>query len=279
LERGVRHDAVFGFRPEELPARLASRFPPDVPESHVERADRTDHGAAAAVHRAAGVEFLPDPLGLERILPEEHVFQPQAHRVGARRLDAGFRDPRIDVGLADAGDALVGMDEDDDVILRRGRRAGVEVGDEQRMAFDAGDFHGVSPPGGRRTLYRRSAFLAQGELLCHRASPCAVPPSDRRGVDLQPGQRVEPFPAPKRVRSAARFGAATRGSGEINTMSIQGKTVLLTGASRGIGRSIALRLARENVRLALCARDHGGPRESRRGGEERRRFRRIRESV
>jgi NAD(P)-dependent dehydrogenase (short-subunit alcohol dehydrogenase family) len=33
------------------------------------------------------------------------------------------------------------------------------------------------------------------------------------------------------------------------------KTVYLTGASRGIGRAIALRLARERVRLAICGRD------------------------
>ena len=37
--------------------------------------------------------------------------------------------------------------------------------------------------------------------------------------------------------------------------SLEGKAVILTGASRGIGKAIALRLARERARLAVCARD------------------------
>ncbi len=38
-------------------------------------------------------------------------------------------------------------------------------------------------------------------------------------------------------------------------MNIQQKTIVITGASEGIGKSIALRLAKENTRLALIARN------------------------
>lgn len=37
-------------------------------------------------------------------------------------------------------------------------------------------------------------------------------------------------------------------------LELEGKTAVVTGASRGIGRAIALGLAREGVRIALCAR-------------------------
>lgn len=37
--------------------------------------------------------------------------------------------------------------------------------------------------------------------------------------------------------------------------SLKGKSVLVTGASRGIGRALALLLARDAARLALCGRD------------------------
>ena len=37
--------------------------------------------------------------------------------------------------------------------------------------------------------------------------------------------------------------------------SLEGKTVYLTGATHGIGRALAVRLAREKTKLALCGRD------------------------
>jgi 3-oxoacyl-[acyl-carrier protein] reductase/bacilysin biosynthesis oxidoreductase BacG len=38
-------------------------------------------------------------------------------------------------------------------------------------------------------------------------------------------------------------------------LELRGKTALVTGASKGIGQAVALALAREGVRVALCARD------------------------
>src|SRR4051794_17325423 len=45
--------------------------------------------------------------------------------------------------------------------------------------------------------------------------------------------------------------------GEEMTQRMQGKVVFLTGASEGIGRATAIRLAEEGARMVLCARRPG----------------------
>jgi hypothetical protein len=61
------------------------------------------------------------------------------------RFDARARDPRVQVGLSDADDAVARLDLDDDRVLSRARRVVLEPGVEQDMAGDAGDFYACLP--------------------------------------------------------------------------------------------------------------------------------------
>ncbi len=130
-----------GCAAEQLPSGFTGGFASDVPQGHVDGSNGIDDRAASAVHAAADVELLPQMLGVERVFADEHFLKAKAHGVGAGSLDAGAGNPRVDVAFANAGDAFVGMDKDDDVVLCRGGGVGADVGDEQNVAFEVGNFH------------------------------------------------------------------------------------------------------------------------------------------
>ena len=96
---------------------------------------------AAAGHGGADVEPVPDRHRVERVEADQRLGQAEVHRVRSRRLDAGPCDPGVEVGLADAADALVGVDLDDDVVLVAAGRFALVGGIEQDMAVDPGDLH------------------------------------------------------------------------------------------------------------------------------------------
>jgi len=130
LEGGVGLDRVARGAAEQLPDGFVGGFAADIPQGHVDGANGVDDSAASAVHAAADVELLPKALGVERVFADEHFLEAKAHGVGTGCLDAGAGNPRVYVALANAGDAFIGMDKDDDVVLCRGGGVGADVGDE-----------------------------------------------------------------------------------------------------------------------------------------------------
>ena len=140
-QRGVGPEALARRGPEQLPRRLARGLAADVPERDVERSQRVHDRAAAAGHRGADVELVPDRHRVERVEPDQRLRQAEIHRVRAGRLDAGARHPGVEVGLADAADALVGVHLDDDVVLVAAGRVALVGRIEQDVAVDARDLH------------------------------------------------------------------------------------------------------------------------------------------
>ena len=80
-------------------------------------ADGVDHGAAAAVIDRRLVHLVPQPLDIERVFADQDLAQADHDRVRPGGLDNGFHDRWGGIGLADTGDALVGVDEDDGGVL------------------------------------------------------------------------------------------------------------------------------------------------------------------
>ena len=80
--------------------------------------------------------FSHSALDVARVGADQHLFQAETHDVRAGRLDHGARDPGIGVGLADADQAVVGVDLHDEIVLRGRAGVGAVVRREQHEAFD-----------------------------------------------------------------------------------------------------------------------------------------------
>ena len=86
-----------------------------------------ERSAAAPVVVARVEHRLPEPVDLERVLAHEDRPQPARERVRGRHLDDRAREKRGRIGLAEAHNALVGMDADEERVLRPVRPRGVDL--------------------------------------------------------------------------------------------------------------------------------------------------------
>ena len=152
---------------EQLADRLAGALPLDVPERDVEAADRVDRDAAAADVVDAAVHLVPEPLDVVRVLAEQELAQAVRDRVRAGGVDEGRDGFWCRVDLADARQALVGVDQDDEVVLAAVGDALVDSGLPQDDGLDIGDLQAVAPwtmPGGPKVrlsiITRLSTILA-----------------------------------------------------------------------------------------------------------------------
>ena len=137
---GVAADLLLEAAAEEFPNGQAEGLALDVPEREVNAAHRVQADAAPAGVDGAVIHLVPEPLGLEGVLADEQMLQTGADGVAERPLDDGLGRERRGVHLADAGDAGVRGDLDDERVL-----AAVALGADKFLrdvnGFDVRDFH------------------------------------------------------------------------------------------------------------------------------------------
>ena len=97
----------------------------------------------------------------------------------------------------------------------------------------------------RRLSARPSGSSGSGPTArSPRTSTTRRPPSARASTPTSPSVRVAAFAAASRKQAAPKE----------NSMTLAGKTILMSGGSRGIGLAIALRAARDGANIAILAK-------------------------
>ena len=123
--------------------RLAEDLAREVVQRDVDRRHRVQRDAAVAEMDALLVQVVPDRLDVERIAPDQQLGETLRDGVRRRHLDRRPRDCRSGVALADPVEALVGLDADEERILRPVCTE-LDLGKPKDDRLDAGDAH-VAP--------------------------------------------------------------------------------------------------------------------------------------
>ena len=97
-------------------------------------------GAAPAAIDVGAIHLVPELFGLERIFADHDLGQTGRRRVRERTFDGALHGHRIRIHFADAGDAGVGFDADDQRVLAAVALP-LDLGLAQVDGFNFGDFH------------------------------------------------------------------------------------------------------------------------------------------
>ena len=156
-------------RAEQLADRLAERLPLDVPERDVDAADRVDRDSAAADEDDAAIHLVPEPLDVERILTDQQPAEAVRDRVRARSADERRDGLGRRVDFADAGDPLVGVDQDDEIVLaavgdplvhgRLPQDDGLDIGDLQAHSSARRRATSKKGPGARLSIIAKLSTI------------------------------------------------------------------------------------------------------------------------
>ena len=149
---------------EQLADRLAERLPLDVPERDVDAADRVDRDPAAADEDHAAIHLVPEPLDVERVLADQQLAQALRDRVRAGRVHERRDGLGRRVDLADAGDPLVGVDQDDEIVLAAVRDPLVHGGLPQDDGLDIGDLQACLPLAAGLSIITRLSTITRAGL-------------------------------------------------------------------------------------------------------------------
>ena len=141
-DAGVRAELGVVSAAEQAIDRLFVVLARDVPEGDVAARDGVYSRAEAAVVNRCAIHLVPERADVERILPDERVAQAVGDEVRHRRLDDRLGDVRRRVDFTRADNAFVGVDADDQIVLRA-IAIGGDVGEAEVDRFDFGDLHGV----------------------------------------------------------------------------------------------------------------------------------------